>query len=135
MESAVDDQPAQDIRGNSHGYSAPKNDPEPPAALLRGLRLRLRHLQPNRSGHRDHNRLHHRGPCGGLDLRHLHGPRVRRVCLRLHQPSLSQRVQAAAAPRGRLASEPVAGGGRRGRGDCCCDDMGYMMRLEIGGRE
>lgn len=97
MASAVDDQPAQGVRGHRDGHSTAADAALPPLTLLRSLLLRLRHLQPHRHRHRHHHRRHYAGPRCRLDLCHFHGHRLRRLCLRLHQPLVRQGVQTAVA--------------------------------------
>uniref|UniRef100_A0A453N7G4 Uncharacterized protein n=1 Tax=Aegilops tauschii subsp. strangulata TaxID=200361 RepID=A0A453N7G4_AEGTS len=125
VEGAVDDQPAQGVRGGGHGHRAAPDAAQPAAALLLRLRLRLRRLQPHRRRRRHRHRRHHAGRRGRLDLRRLHGPRHRHLHLRLRQPPPLQGVQAPAARRRRHAPRPLARRRARRRGHRRRHDMGH----------
>lgn len=120
----MDDQPAQDIRRHRHGDRPPEDAAEAAAGRDHGLLPVVRRVEPHRRGDRHRHRRHHAGTRGRLDLLHLHGPRLRGLPLRGHQPSHRQGLQAAARERRRHALLQVPGGPRRRRGHRRRHDLG-----------
>ncbi|KAJ6791905.1 zinc transporter 2-like [Iris pallida] len=128
-ESTLDREPAQNICSHRDGDSTAKNDPRTSPRIMCRLRLCLCHLQPHRGCHWDHYRRDDSGPCGGLDLRHLHGPRLWHLHLCLHKPSPVQRVPTSTADCCGLPDQQVVGCGVGGWGHCSCNDMGHMKGI------